>query len=87
MSIDTVVTLLFFLYWILVSFVLVSGHRNLRTAFRDHHLKAEGVYMVDPQVGKVNSKKRAAPVKLLSVEGLKKALRLEDMALLFTIFI
>ncbi|XP_023512916.1 protein MCM10 homolog [Cucurbita pepo subsp. pepo] len=51
---------------------------NLRTAFRDHHLKAEGVYMVNPLVGKVNSKHRAPPAKLLSVEGLKKALSNAD---------
>ncbi|XP_022146297.1 protein MCM10 homolog isoform X2 [Momordica charantia] len=51
---------------------------NLRTAFRDHHLKAEGVYMVDPQAGRVNFKKAAPPVKLLSVEGLKKALSNAD---------
>lgn len=44
--------------------------------------------MVDPLAGKVNLKKSAAPVKLLSVEGLKKALRfVEDTALLFIIFL
>ncbi|XP_038900917.1 protein MCM10 homolog [Benincasa hispida] len=51
---------------------------NLRTAFRDYHLKPEGVYMVDPQAGKVTSKKPAKPVKLLSVEGLKRALSNAD---------
>lgn len=68
-------------------FVLISGHRNLRTVFRDYHHKPEGVYMVDPLAGKVTSKKPAQPVKLLSVEGLKRALRfVEDIALLFIIY-
>ncbi|KAF5727818.1 hypothetical protein HS088_TW22G01515 [Tripterygium wilfordii] len=43
---------------------------NLRTAFRDP-LKAKGIYLVDPLGEKTNVRK---PVKLLSVEGLKKAL-------------
>ncbi|CAK9315317.1 unnamed protein product [Citrullus colocynthis] len=51
---------------------------NLRTAFRDYHHKPEGVYMVDPLAGKVTSKKPAQPVKLLSVEGLKRALSNAD---------
>lgn len=43
--------------------------------------------MVDPQAGRVNFKKAAPPVKLLSVEGLKKALRfVEDIAILFLIY-
>uniref|UniRef100_A0A2N9ISX9 MCM10 OB-fold domain-containing protein n=1 Tax=Fagus sylvatica TaxID=28930 RepID=A0A2N9ISX9_FAGSY len=48
--------------------------RNLRTAFRGS-LKSEGIYMVDPLADRTNFKKSAQPVKLLSVEGLKKALR------------
>ncbi|XP_042479385.1 protein MCM10 homolog isoform X2 [Macadamia integrifolia] len=47
---------------------------NLRTAFRDP-LNAEGIYLVDPLGDKTNVKKSKQPVKLLSVEGLKKALR------------
>ena len=43
--------------------------------------------MVNPLVGKVNSKHRAPPAKLLSVEGLKKALRfVEDISLIFIIY-
>ena len=48
--------------------------RNIRTAFRDP-LRLEGIYMVDPLADKTNLKKPMQPVKLLSVEGLKKALR------------
>ncbi|KAE8008753.1 hypothetical protein FH972_005236 [Carpinus fangiana] len=46
---------------------------NLGTAFRDS-LNSEGIYMVDPLADRTNFKKSARPVKLLSVEGLKKAL-------------
>ncbi|KAF5448981.1 hypothetical protein F2P56_029471 [Juglans regia] len=46
---------------------------NLRTAFRDS-LKPEGIYMVDPLNDRTNIKKPMQPVKLLSVESLKKAL-------------
>ncbi|KAB1207540.1 hypothetical protein CJ030_MR7G007539 [Morella rubra] len=46
---------------------------NLRTAFRDS-FKPEGIYMVDPLADRTNFKKTMQPVKLLSVEGLKKAL-------------
>ncbi|XP_057966484.1 uncharacterized protein LOC131156650 [Malania oleifera] len=46
---------------------------NLRTAFRGAR-KSEGIYLVDPLVDRTNIVKPAKPVKLLSVEGLKKAL-------------
>nr|POE54049.1 protein mcm10 like [Quercus suber] len=46
---------------------------NLRTAFREP-LKPEGIYMVDPLADRTNFKKSMKPVKLMSVEGLKKAL-------------
>ncbi|OIT33663.1 PREDICTED: protein MCM10 homolog [Nicotiana attenuata] len=46
---------------------------NLQTGFRDH-LKSEGIYMVKPLTDKTNFTKSAAPLKLLSVDGLKKAL-------------
>ncbi|XP_059314398.1 uncharacterized protein LOC132065157 [Lycium ferocissimum] len=46
---------------------------NLRTGFRDH-LKSEGIYVVNPLADKTNFTKSAAPLKLLSVDGLKKAL-------------
>ncbi|XP_062081787.1 uncharacterized protein LOC133788344 [Humulus lupulus] len=46
---------------------------NIRTAFRDP-LRSEGVYMVDPLADKTNLRKSKQPMKLLSVEGLKKAL-------------
>lgn len=49
-------------------------HRNIRTAFRDPY-KPEGIYMVDPLADKKNLKNPKQPVKLLTVEGLKKALR------------
>ncbi|XP_059651159.1 uncharacterized protein LOC132298832 [Cornus florida] len=50
---------------------------NLRTAFRDP-LKSEGIYCVDPLADRTNLKKSMQPVKLLSVEGLKKALSNAD---------
>lgn len=46
---------------------------NLRTAFRDP-LKPEGIYLVNPSVNGIKSSKSQAPLKLLSVDGLKKAL-------------
>ncbi|KAL3514994.1 hypothetical protein ACH5RR_021896 [Cinchona calisaya] len=46
---------------------------NLRTAFRDP-LKSEGIYFVNPSGDRINSSKSQAPLKLLSVDGLKKAL-------------
>ncbi|OMO74513.1 Zinc finger, Mcm10/DnaG-type [Corchorus capsularis] len=50
---------------------------NLRTAFRTP-LRSQGIYTVDPLSDKTNSKKPTQPVKLLSVEALKKALRNGD---------
>ncbi|KAL6957923.1 hypothetical protein U1Q18_044472 [Sarracenia purpurea var. burkii] len=49
-------------------------NKNLRTAFRGP-LKSEGVYVVDPLVDRTNLRKSKQPTKVLSVEGLKKALR------------
>uniref|UniRef100_A0A7C8Z143 Uncharacterized protein n=2 Tax=Opuntia streptacantha TaxID=393608 RepID=A0A7C8Z143_OPUST len=46
---------------------------NLRTAFRSQH-KPEGIYMVDPLADRTNIPKPQKTTKLLSVEGLKKAL-------------
>ncbi|XP_057726087.1 uncharacterized protein LOC130941552 isoform X1 [Arachis stenosperma] len=47
---------------------------NLHTAFRSRdYLKSEGIYLVDPLAGKASLKK-SQPVKLLSVDGLRKAL-------------
>ncbi|CAN6554618.1 unnamed protein product [Malus baccata var. baccata] len=46
---------------------------NLRTAFRSPS-NSEGIYLVDPLSNKTNSGKTKQPLKLLSVEGLKKAL-------------
>ncbi|KAJ4952955.1 hypothetical protein NE237_029787 [Protea cynaroides] len=54
---------------------LASNNKmNLRTAFRDP-LKSERIYLVDPLANKTNLKKSMQPVKLLSVERLKKDLR------------
>ncbi|XP_050366041.1 uncharacterized protein LOC126784609 [Argentina anserina] len=50
---------------------------NLRTGFRNPY-QPEGVFMVDPLADRTNLKKRKQPVKLLSVEGLKKALSKAD---------
>lgn len=63
--------------------VLVS--RNLRSAFRprDYH-KSEGIYLVDPLADKANLKK-SKPVKLLSVDSLRKALRFVKTNLLFSL--
>ncbi|KAL2346040.1 hypothetical protein Fmac_000040 [Flemingia macrophylla] len=47
---------------------------NLRTAFRPRdYLKSEGIYLVDPLADKTNIKK-SQPVKLLSVDNLRRAL-------------
>ncbi|KAL0356580.1 UNVERIFIED_CONTAM: hypothetical protein Scaly_1343700 [Sesamum calycinum] len=46
---------------------------NLRTGFRDY-LKSEGIYVVKPTDDRTNLTKSNRPVKVLSVEGLKKAL-------------
>ncbi|XP_034680548.1 protein MCM10 homolog isoform X2 [Vitis riparia] len=46
---------------------------NLKTAFRDP-LTSKGVYLVDPLADKTNVKRPMQPLKLLSVDGLKKAL-------------
>ncbi|XP_024633574.1 protein MCM10 homolog isoform X1 [Medicago truncatula] len=52
----------------------LKGGRNLRTAFRPRdYLKSEGIYLVDPLADKTNLKK-SKPVKLLSVDGIRKAL-------------
>ncbi|KAK9164541.1 hypothetical protein Syun_005443 [Stephania yunnanensis] len=45
---------------------------NVRTFFRDPRL--EGIYMVDPLRDKTNQQKSKQPLKVLSVDGLKKAL-------------
>ncbi|XP_058090845.1 uncharacterized protein LOC131237193 [Magnolia sinica] len=46
---------------------------NLRQAFRNH-LNAEGIYLVDRLAGHSNFGKPVQPVKVMSVDGLKKAL-------------
>lgn len=46
---------------------------NLRTAFRGPY-KPEGVYLVDPLADKTNFSKTRQSLKLLSMDGLKKAL-------------
>ncbi|KAL6206781.1 hypothetical protein ACLB2K_024027 [Fragaria x ananassa] len=46
---------------------------NLRTGFRNPY-QLEGVFMVDPLADRTNLNELKQPVKLLSVEGLKKAL-------------
>ncbi|XP_054778824.1 uncharacterized protein LOC129286797 [Prosopis cineraria] len=51
---------------------------NLKTAFRPRdYLKSEGIYLVDPAIGKTNPTK-PQPMKLLSVDALKKALSNAD---------
>ncbi|KAJ6896923.1 hypothetical protein NC651_022959 [Populus alba x Populus x berolinensis] len=50
---------------------------NLKTAFRDP-LKSRGIYLVDPLADKTLLKKPTQPVKLLSVEALKRALSNAD---------
>ncbi|XP_057517885.1 uncharacterized protein LOC130798804 [Amaranthus tricolor] len=46
---------------------------NLKTAFRNPR-QPEGIYMVDPLANRTNAMKSIKPPKVLSVEGLKKAL-------------
>lgn len=46
---------------------------NLRTAFRNPR-QPEGIYMIDPLADRTNMMKSKKPQKVLSVEGLKKAL-------------
>lgn len=46
---------------------------NLRTAFKEPY-KREGIYMVDPLADRTSSKKPKQPLKVLSVEGLRRAL-------------
>ncbi|KAK6159584.1 hypothetical protein DH2020_006898 [Rehmannia glutinosa] len=50
---------------------------NLSTGFRNH-LKSEGIYVVKPTDARMNLTKSNRPMKLLSVEGLKKALSNAD---------
>ncbi|XP_075508018.1 uncharacterized protein LOC142544876 [Primulina tabacum] len=50
---------------------------NLKTAFRDR-LQSEGIYVVNPKSDRPTFTKSAQPVKLLSVEGLRKALSNAD---------
>ncbi|KAL5858480.1 hypothetical protein ACOSQ3_005938 [Xanthoceras sorbifolium] len=50
---------------------------NLKTAFR-YPFKSEGIYMVDPLADRPNFKKPKQPLKVLSVEGLRKALSNAD---------
>ncbi|KAB2097544.1 hypothetical protein ERO13_A01G168100v2 [Gossypium hirsutum] len=50
---------------------------NLRRAFRNPP-RSEGIYMVDPLSDRTNTKKASKPVKLLSVDALKQALRNGD---------
>ncbi|CAH8262941.1 unnamed protein product [Arabidopsis lyrata] len=45
---------------------------NLRTAFRDP--KSQGIYTVEPPADRSGNKKATQPVRVLSVEGLRKAL-------------
>lgn len=45
---------------------------NLRTSFRDP--KSQGIYTVEPPVDRSGNKKANQPVRVLSVEGLRKAL-------------
>ncbi|KAM7479446.1 hypothetical protein LguiA_027659 [Lonicera macranthoides] len=47
---------------------------NLKTGFRDYSLKSRGIYLVDPLADRTNLAKLRQPKKLLSVDGLKKAL-------------
>jgi hypothetical protein len=57
-----------------LSQVVIFVVRNLKTAFRDP-LKSRGIYLVDPLADKTLLKRPTQPVKLLSVEALKRALR------------
>ncbi|CAN8314543.1 unnamed protein product [Cochlearia groenlandica] len=49
---------------------------NLRTAFRDQ--RSQGIYTVEPPSGKSGNKRDNQPVRVLSVEGLRKALSTAD---------
>ncbi|CAN0846123.1 Protein MCM10 homolog [Linum grandiflorum] len=51
----------------------LKGRRNLSTAYRTPS-NSRGIYMVDPLADKKNFKKSVQPIKLLTVEGLRKAL-------------
>lgn len=55
--------------------------RNLRTSFRDP--KSQGIYTVEPPVDRSGNKKANQPVRVLSVEGLRKALRFGNSFILF----
>ncbi|CAL9072352.1 unnamed protein product [Musa hybrid cultivar] len=48
---------------------------NLQTAFKR---EAEGIYMVDPLAERSNSRKPLQPVKVMSIDGLRKALSKAD---------
>ncbi|XP_073157934.1 uncharacterized protein [Henckelia pumila] len=50
---------------------------NLKTAFRDR-LQSQGIYVVNPKSDRPKFTKSNQPVKLLSVEGLRKALSNAD---------
>ncbi|KAK6136610.1 hypothetical protein DH2020_029643 [Rehmannia glutinosa] len=52
-------------------------NKNLSTGFRNH-LKSEGIYVVKPTDARMNLTKSNRPMKLLSMEGLKKALSNAD---------
>lgn len=56
---------------------------NLRTAFREPYTP-EGIYMVDPLADRTSSKKPKQPLKVMSVEGLKRALRLVINTIAYT---
>ncbi|XP_077246255.1 minichromosome maintenance 10 [Tasmannia lanceolata] len=47
---------------------------NLRTAFKDP-LRSEGIYLVDPLTDRTNLTKHVKPKTVMSVDGLRKALR------------
>ncbi|KFK37066.1 hypothetical protein AALP_AA4G208400 [Arabis alpina] len=49
---------------------------NLRTAFRDR--RSQGIYTVEPPADRTGNKKANQPVRVLSVEGLRKALSTAD---------
>ncbi|CAA7028334.1 unnamed protein product [Microthlaspi erraticum] len=49
---------------------------NLRTAFRDQ--RSQGIYTVEPPADRTGNKKATQPVRVLSVEGLRKALSSAD---------
>lgn len=57
--------------------------RNLRFAIRDPR-KSDGIYLVDPLADRTNLRKSKQPAKLLSVEGLKKALRFVLVILVYS---